>query len=412
MIDSWTKLVDTIRGSKKGRQECCRRRKIMANPTENGIHRADDETKPVDVQDAAMPSTAEVSGPTSPSGSPARNCAVSAYLESEDAKKRLKEAEEFKARGNNYFKEGHYNEAAQMYTDAIDVCTVDDVDGLDDEVLLSENFHIYYSNRAFCHLKLENFGSCIMDAEKALSIKPNFPKALYRRANAYMCLAKWPLAMKDFQQVCKMQKDPDAESRMKECQKQIKAARFAAAISTEESVTKQIDPEEYAVASTYEGPVYTPGKCTPEFFRQLIAYIKTHGNVLHIKYAFQLALDALEHFKKAPTLRRITVPQGKEFTICGDVHGQFYDLLNIFEINGMPSESNPYLFNGDFIDRGSFSVEVIFTMMAAKLAFPDHFHMSRGNHETRNLNKVYGFEGEVRKKYNPKMYELFCEIFC
>lgn len=77
--------------------------------------------------------------------------------------------------------------------------------------------------------------------------------------------------------------------------------------------------------------------------------------------------------------------------MCGDIHGQFYDLLNIFKINGLPSENNPYLFNGDFVDRGSFSVECIFTLFGFKLLFPNHFFMSRGNHETINMNQVSKF---------------------
>ncbi|KAJ0819877.1 putative protein-serine/threonine phosphatase [Helianthus annuus] len=67
-----------------------------------------------------------------------------------------------------------------------------------------------------------------------------------------------------------------------------------------------------------------------------------------------------------PYLVDVNVPNGKNFTVCGDVHGQFYDLLNIFELNGLPSEDNPYLFNGDFVDRGSFSVEVILTLFTFK----------------------------------------------
>lgn len=101
----------------------------------------------------------------------------------------------------------------------------------------------------------------------------------------------------------------------------------------------------------------------------------------------------------------------EEITVCGDIHGQYYDLLNIFQINGSPSKENPYLFNGDFIDRGSFSVEVIITLLSWKICFPNHFFMSRGNHETKNLNKMYGFEGEVKAKYDLKVYELFNDMF-
>jgi serine/threonine-protein phosphatase 5 len=107
-------------------------------------------------------------------------------------------------------------------------------------------------------------------------------------------------------------------------------------------------------------------------------------------------------------------------TVCGDTHGQFYDVLHIFDLNGKPSNSNAYLFNGDFVDRGSFSFEVIMTFLAYKVAFPQGtcryhrhtrgraervgdwggtgMHLVRGNHETKNMNRIYGFEGEVKTK--------------
>ena len=74
----------------------------------------------------------------------------------------------------------------------------------------------------------------------------------------------------------------------------------------------------------------------------------------------------------------VKIPDESKFTVCGDIHGQFYDLMNVFELNGLPSTTNPYLFNGDFVDRGSFSVECIFTFFGYKLLYPDHFFMSRG----------------------------------
>ncbi|XP_072884916.1 serine/threonine-protein phosphatase 5-like [Hemitrygon akajei] len=69
------------------------------------------------------------------------------------------------------------------------------------------------------------------------------------------------------------------------------------------------------------------------------------------------------------------------------------------------------LFNGDFVDRGSFSVEVILVLFGFKLLYPNHFHVLRGNHETDNMNQMYGFEGEVKAKYTSQMFELFSEVF-
>ena len=85
-----------------------------------------------------------------------------------------------------------------------------------------------------------------------------------------------------------------------------------------------------------------------------------------------------EFLLKQPSLVDVSIPKESKFTVCGDIHGQFYDLLNIFELNGVPSETNPYLFNGDFVDRGSFSVECILTLFGFKLLYPNHFFMSRG----------------------------------
>ena len=89
-----------------------------------------------------------------------------------------------------------------------------------------------------------------------------------------------------------------------------------------------------------------------------------------------------EIFEKCRSMVDIQRNGEEEITVCGDIHGQYYDLLNIFEINGNPSKENPYVFNGDFIDRGSFSVEVILTMLSWKVCYPNSFFMSRGNHET------------------------------
>ena len=80
---------------------------------------------------------------------------------------------------------------------------------------------------------------------------------------------------------------------------------------------------------------------------------------LHKKYVVMLINYLMEITKEQSALVDIEVEDEVDITICGDTHGQYYDLLNIFEKNGNPSETNPYLYNGDFVDRGSFSVEVM-----------------------------------------------------
>eukprot|EP00479_Gromia_sphaerica_P007814 TRINITY_DN2755_c0_g1_i1.p1 TRINITY_DN2755_c0_g1~~TRINITY_DN2755_c0_g1_i1.p1 ORF type:complete len:282 (+),score=29.03 TRINITY_DN2755_c0_g1_i1:66-911(+) len=140
---------------------------------------------------------------------------------------------------------------------------------------------------------------------------------------------------------------------------------------------------------------------------------KNTENDLHKKYVCRIAKDCLEYFSRQDSLVDIDIEsmEGEHFTVCGDVHGQFYDLCNIFELNGYPSPSNPYLFNGDFVDRGSFSVECIMMLLTYKLLYPDSIFLARGNHESRTMNSIYGFQGEVKAKYDDLVFELMSELF-
>ena len=186
---------------------------------------------------------------------------------------------------------------------------------------------------------------------------------------------------------------------------------FQEAMAYEEGSIK-VNLDEIVVESSYAGPKLekSTDEITPEWVVSLMEWQKDR-KVLHKRYAIMIIMKAKEIFEKCKSLVDVTREPEEEITVCGDIHGQYYDLLNIFAINGNPSKENPYLFNGDFIDRGSFSVEVIMTMLAWKVCLPKHFFMSRGNHETKQLNKLYGFCGEVNAKYDNKVYELFNDLF-
>jgi serine/threonine-protein phosphatase PP1 catalytic subunit len=119
-----------------------------------------------------------------------------------------------------------------------------------------------------------------------------------------------------------------------------------------------------------------------------------------------ICMKAREIFLNQPCFLELEAP----IKICGDIHGQYQDLLRLFDCGGYPPESN-YLFLGDYVDRGSQGLETICLLLCYKIKYPVNFFMLRGNHESSIINRIYGFYDECKKRYNIKLWKLFGDCF-
>lgn len=120
-----------------------------------------------------------------------------------------------------------------------------------------------------------------------------------------------------------------------------------------------------------------------------------------------LCVKAREILIEESNVQRVDSP----VTVCGDIHGQFYDLNELFKVGGFVPDTN-YLFLGDFVDRGFYSVETFLLLLALKVRYPDRITLIRGNHESRQITQVYGFYDECVRKYGSVTVWRYCtEVF-
>jgi len=274
-----------------------------------------------------------------------------------------------------------------------------------------------YANRALCHIELKNYGLAVEDATRAVELKSTFRKGWYRRGLSHLALGDHAAAERDFERLCRLApQDMDARSKLAHVRKQLQKRQLKIAImeckaKLQQEACDSCSPE-FSPSCCPEGggPEYRSGGVTSEYCEALMQWQRA-CNKISLASAREMVLDVTALLKQEQTVVDIEMPKGGEITICGDIHGQFHDLLHIFELNGVPTQENPYIFNGDFVDRGAFSVEVVLSLFAWKLLYPRSVFLARGNHETRGLNEYYGFMSEVISKYDASLYALFCVAF-
>lgn len=367
----------------------------------------------------------------------------------------------YKGLGNEAFKKQNFLNAIENYTIAIEKLENDD-NNLDlnkkvDNQIISENIEdirnhshkyahalsILYSNRAQAQLKLENYGLAINDCTISLNHDKLFVKSLYRRAIANYAIRELNLALKDCKNAKLLNKnDIKIKNLTNEISNEIKKIKFEQAIDViEKSLFTTINfndfekiesnPNDLEKLLTIEiinesnGDIIISNGLNKEFIEKMIKVFLNGGKLSKFD-AFAIVNAVNTIFKNENSMVEIGFKEKsnnnncksyqylsnvEKITVCGDTHGQFYDVLNIFEKFGNVNDNHVYLFNGDFVDRGSWSCEVAFLLYSLKILYPNKIFINRGNHETDDMNSVYGFKDECKFKYNEKLFKCFSESF-
>ncbi|PVU88649.1 hypothetical protein BB559_004477 [Furculomyces boomerangus] len=174
-------------------------------------------------------------------------------------------------------------------------------------------------------------------------------------------------------------------------------------ISTLERIVKEVKPPNSTIPT--DNQVFVDGNIdNPD-----VDFIKKHfyeEGKLSISQATAILKKARDILSKEPNV----IETNPEITICGDIHGQYYDLMKLFEVGGDPKNTN-YLFLGDYVDRGYFSIECLLYLYSLKIKYRDTFFMLRGNHECKHLTSYFTFKLECTHKYSKKIYSLATESF-
>lgn len=251
---------------------------------------------------------------------------------------------------NNLFDNKKYFRSHVMYMAAIKQCPPDD------NKFLSQ----IYTKLSVTQFAMQKVDESIQSATKAIQTDPTNSQSYFQRASIFESSQNWRDALRDYQ--LSLKNDPDNET----CKEKIKFV--------EEKIEEH---KQNSMNNSVEGENEPIPRFTDLYAKDMVNDMAMNGIRPSRRIATEIVKSAFDIISNLPNI--VYVDKIKKITIVGDVHGQFHDVFEIFNEHGFPSDENPYLFNGDFVDRGPEGIEILLALFAFKIALPNSMFLNRGN---------------------------------
>ncbi|TBU06046.1 serine/threonine-protein phosphatase [Hamiltosporidium magnivora] len=333
-----------------------------------------------------------------------------------------------RAKGNNFFKTKQYDKALETYYEGIECDTTDFPHA-------NKELSILHLNISVTHYLMENFAESSRHALESLKYGRS-NKAIYKLCNSYLKLGRFYQAKMLFETKGREfgeYRDPIKDSEKNFGNSELEYS-FKGGISNYiENILKNFSLTSTSPFNKFFENIENNTEKTPflkdepfftifiedsnilkySFLNIFVTEIQK-GNYVPAKVVVYILRYSYSILFNLDNIVKISNKENQRIIVFGDTHGNFIDIVNVLQQLISGNSKDIYLFNGDFVDRGSLSVENILLILVLKMVFPDQVFLNRGNHEFPAINQMMGFYEEIKVKYSLThniIFQSFCEVY-